>query len=95
MRLLVLGGTTFAGRAVVEAAIARGWAVTTFNRGRGAWAHPEAERILGDRLDPATFAPLAQGEWDAVVDTWQGAPSATAAHLRRRSGPNRRIRVAQ
>jgi nucleoside-diphosphate-sugar epimerase len=79
MRLLVLGGTTFAGRAVVEAAIARGWAVTTFNRGRAPWSHPEAERILGDRLDPATFAPLGRGEWDAVVDTWQGAPSATAA----------------
>jgi 2'-hydroxyisoflavone reductase len=79
MRLLVLGGTTFAGRAVVEAAVARGWAVTTFNRGRGAWAHPAAERILGDRLDPATFAPLKRGAWDAVVDTWQGAPSATVA----------------
>jgi 2'-hydroxyisoflavone reductase len=79
MRLLVLGGTTFAGRAVVEAAIARGWAVTTFNRGRGTWSHPAAEHILGDRLDPATFAPLAHAEWDAVVDTWQGAPSATAA----------------
>jgi 2'-hydroxyisoflavone reductase len=79
MRLLVLGGTTFAGRAVVEAAVARGWTVTTFNRGRGAWAHPDAERIVGDRLDPATFAPLERGTWDAVLDTWQGAPSATEA----------------
>lgn len=79
MRLLVLGGTTFAGRAAVEAAVARGWAVTTFNRGRGAWAHPAAERILGDRLDPSTFAPLERGTWDAVLDTWSGAPSATAA----------------
>jgi 2'-hydroxyisoflavone reductase len=79
MRLLMLGGTTFAGRAVVEEAVDRGWAVTTFNRGRGAWAHPAAERITGDRLDPATFAPLAQGRWDVVVDTWQGAPAATAA----------------
>lgn len=79
MRLLVLGGTTFAGRAVVEAAVARGWTVTTFNRGRGAWAHPAAERILGDRLDPATFAPLRRRTWDAVLDTWSGAPSATEA----------------
>ncbi|MEU6147976.1 hypothetical protein ABZ848_47530, partial [Streptomyces sp. NPDC047081] len=34
MRLLVLGGTEFAGRAVVEAALGRGWDVTVFNRGR-------------------------------------------------------------
>jgi nucleoside-diphosphate-sugar epimerase len=79
MRLLVLGGTTFAGRAVVEAAVARGWAVTTFNRGRGAWAHSGVERITGDRTRPETFGPLEAGEWDAVVDTWSGDPAATRA----------------
>jgi nucleoside-diphosphate-sugar epimerase len=77
--LLVLGGTAFAGRAVVEEAVGRGWAVTTFNRGRGAWAHPDVERITGDRLEPATHAPLAGRDWDLVVDTWSGAPSATRA----------------
>ncbi|MGW2713528.1 NAD-dependent epimerase/dehydratase family protein, partial [Streptomyces sp. NPDC001356] len=34
MRLLVLGGTEFVGRAVVEAALRRGWEVTVFHRGR-------------------------------------------------------------
>jgi 2'-hydroxyisoflavone reductase len=34
MRLLMLGGTEFAGRAVVEAALGRGWEVTVLNRGR-------------------------------------------------------------
>lgn len=34
MRLLVLGGTAFVGRAVVGAALGQGWDVTTFNRGR-------------------------------------------------------------
>jgi len=76
MRLLVLGGTSFVGRAVVEDAVARGWRVTTFNRGRGGWAHPAAERILGDRLAPATLAPLAARDWDLVLDTWSGAPRA-------------------
>ncbi|MGW4800681.1 NAD-dependent epimerase/dehydratase family protein, partial [Nonomuraea sp. NPDC004297] len=33
MRLLVLGGTGFVGRVVVEEALATGWEVTTFNRG--------------------------------------------------------------
>jgi nucleoside-diphosphate-sugar epimerase len=80
MRLLMLGGTAFVGRAVVEDAVARGWEVATFNRGRGAWAHPDAERLTGDRLDPASYAPLlAQRDWDVVVDTWSGAPEATRA----------------
>lgn len=34
MRLLMLGGTEFVGRAVTEAALARGWDVTVFHRGR-------------------------------------------------------------
>ncbi|BCJ60638.1 hypothetical protein Jiend_40600 [Micromonospora endophytica] len=33
MRLLVLGGTWFVGYAIVTAAVAAGWEVTTFNRG--------------------------------------------------------------
>ncbi len=48
MRLLVLGGTEFAGRAVVEAALARGWEVTVFHRGRHA-APDGVRRLLGDR----------------------------------------------
>ena len=32
----MLGGTEFAGRAVVEAALGRGWDVTVFHRGRHA-----------------------------------------------------------
>ncbi|MDF3147745.1 NAD-dependent epimerase/dehydratase family protein, partial [Streptomyces sp. T21Q-yed] len=48
MRLLVLGGTEFAGRAVVEAALGRGWDVTVFNRGRH--EPPAGVRLLrGDR----------------------------------------------
>ncbi|MFC4035728.1 hypothetical protein ACFO3J_30285 [Streptomyces polygonati] len=34
MKLLVLGGTWFLGKAVAEGAIARGWTVSAFNRGR-------------------------------------------------------------
>ncbi|MGW3013876.1 NAD-dependent epimerase/dehydratase family protein [Streptomyces sp. NPDC001219] len=75
MRLLMLGGTEFVGRAVVEAALARGWQVTVFHRGKH--APPEGVTALhGDRGDAAGLAALEQGEWDAVVDTWSGAPSA-------------------
>ena len=75
-RLLVLGGSSFVGRALVEDGVARGWDVTTFNRGLRGWAHPDAEHLQGDRLRPADLAPLAARDWDVVADTWSGAPRA-------------------
>jgi 2'-hydroxyisoflavone reductase len=79
MELLVLGGTEFVGRAVVEDALRRGWGVTVFHRGR----HPAPEGAAvrtGDR--EGDLAALATGEWDAVVDTWSGAPAAVTAAAR-------------
>ena len=68
MRLLVLGGTSFVGRAVVEHALASGHELTLFSRGRtGAALFPEVERRTGDR-DSGDYAGLAGGAWDAVVD---------------------------
>ena len=78
MRLLVLGGTEFVGRAVTEAALARGWEVTVFHRGRHA-APPGATVLRGDRAVPGGLAALEQGTWDAVVDTWSDAPAAVRA----------------
>ncbi|MFC8669177.1 NAD-dependent epimerase/dehydratase family protein [Streptomyces sp. NPDC057199] len=75
MRLLMLGGTEFVGRAVVEAALARGWDVTVFHRGRH--EPPAGVRSLhGDRTAPDGLAALAgtEEEWDVVVDTWSAAP---------------------
>ncbi|MDX3513351.1 NAD-dependent epimerase/dehydratase family protein [Streptomyces caniscabiei] len=85
MRLLMLGGTEFVGRAVVESAVARGWEVTVFHRGRH--APPAGVRsLLGDRTAPDGLAALAEastagsgsggGGWDVVVDTWSAAPRA-------------------
>ncbi|MFE0475711.1 SDR family oxidoreductase [Streptomyces sp. NPDC058947] len=90
MRLLVLGGTEFAGRAVVEAALARGWEVTVFHRGRHE-APPGVRSLHGDRTAPGGLAALAgdAGAWDAVVDTWSAAPRAVrdaARLLRDRAG---------
>ncbi|MHC3472496.1 SDR family oxidoreductase [Streptomyces sp. 7R007] len=73
MRLLVLGGTEFVGRAVVEAALGRGWEVTVFNRGRHQ-PPPGVRALRGDRTAPGGLAALAEGTWDAVVDTWSAAP---------------------
>ncbi|WP_157970673.1 NAD-dependent epimerase/dehydratase family protein [Nakamurella deserti] len=68
MRLLVLGGTVFLGRHVVDAALAHGHDVTIFHRGR----HPAPRaadvcEALGDRT--AGFAALAGRDFDAVIDT--------------------------
>jgi 2'-hydroxyisoflavone reductase len=66
VKLLVLGGTEFLGRALVESALARGREVTLFNRGRtNPKLFPEAEKLRGDRA----VDPLPSGRWDAVVDT--------------------------
>ncbi|MFC8585991.1 NAD-dependent epimerase/dehydratase family protein [Streptomyces sp. NPDC057217] len=76
MKLLMLGGTEFVGRAVVEDALDRGWEVTVFHRGRHA-PPPGVRSLLGDRTaGPEGLAALAGGSWDAVVDTWSAAPSA-------------------
>lgn len=78
MRLLILGGTEFVGRAVAEAATARGWRVTVFHRGRHE-APAGVTSLHGERTAPDGLAALAEGTWDAVVDTWSAAPSAVLA----------------
>lgn len=81
MRILILGGTEFVGRAVAEEAVGRGWDVTVFNRGRH--TAPAGVTVLhGDRTGDGGLAALADGTWDAVVDTWSGAPRAVRASAR-------------
>ncbi|MFF4246414.1 NAD-dependent epimerase/dehydratase family protein [Streptomyces sp. NPDC001822] len=86
MRLLMLGGTEFVGRAVTDAALGRGWDVTVFHRGR----HPApggVRTLTGDRTAGAVgLAALAGGTWDLVVDTWSGAPSAVRDAARALAG---------
>ncbi|WP_437939579.1 SDR family oxidoreductase [Sorangium sp. So ce341] len=69
--LLILGGTGFLGPAVVEAAKARGYTVTLFNRGKTRpHLFPDIEKLHGDR-DPNKgdgLKALAGRAWDAVID---------------------------
>jgi 2'-hydroxyisoflavone reductase len=68
VKLLVLGGTKFLGRAVAEAALDRGHDVTLFNRGRtNPEVFPEVEKLRGDR--DGDLSALSGRSWDAVVDT--------------------------
>jgi 2'-hydroxyisoflavone reductase len=68
MRILVLGGTAFVGRAIVQDAVATGAEVTLFGRGKtGTELFPGLTRLIGDR-DTGDYAALRDGDWDAVVD---------------------------
>jgi 2'-hydroxyisoflavone reductase len=67
VKLLVLGGTLFVGRHVVEAALERGHEVTLFNRGKtNPDLFPEAEHLRGDR--ERDLSPLMGTNPDVVVD---------------------------
>jgi 2'-hydroxyisoflavone reductase len=70
VKLLVLGGTKFLGRAVVTAALQAGHEVTLFNRGlQDRSAFEGVEQVHGDRTTAEGRAKLAGRAWDAAVDT--------------------------
>ena len=78
MKLLVLGGTKFLGRAAVEAALAGGHWVTLFNRGEtNPGLFPETEKLRGDRT--AYLSALKGRDWDAVLDPSGYLPSVVRA----------------
>ncbi|HWB66240.1 MAG TPA: NAD-dependent epimerase/dehydratase family protein [Mycobacteriales bacterium] len=80
MRLLVLGGSQFVGRAVVEEALARGADVTTVSRGASGEPPAGVTWLPADRTEPAQLqAALRDGSWDAVIDTWSGESAAVEA----------------
>ncbi len=87
MRLLVLGGTKFLGRAAVAEALARGHEVTLFNRGEtNPGLFPEAEKLRGDR--DGDLSALEGRVWDAVIDPSGFVPRVVraSAELLRGSG---------
>jgi 2'-hydroxyisoflavone reductase len=82
MRLLVIGGSVFLGQAFVHEALARGWDVTTFNRGRSGTDVSGVTAVQGDREQQADLDRLAQaGPWDAVVDVCGYTPRVVGASV--------------
>lgn len=78
MRILVLGGTLFYGRHFTELALRQGHEVTLFTRGlHNADLFEGAERRQGDR--DGGLAALAEGTWDAVLDTCGYVPRVVGA----------------
>ena len=77
MDLLVLGGTSFAGRHVVEHALAQGHTVTVFHRGRtNPDLFPTVRTLHGDRTSGDYEALNGAGPFDAVVDMCAYVPRA-------------------
>jgi nucleoside-diphosphate-sugar epimerase len=84
MRLLVLGGTVFLGRAVARQAIAAGHDVTCAARGASGQPVDGARFIRVDRNDPAGLDAV-PGEFDAVVDVARH-PTQVASAVRALAG---------
>lgn len=80
MRLVVLGGTRFVGRAICQAAYRRGYDVVVFNRGLSGPPPRGALAVRGDRTTIADLRALARlvderGGADIVIDPACYAPS--------------------
>lgn len=80
MRLIVLGGTHFVGRAICEAAYRRGYDVVVFNRGKSGPPPRGSLAVRGDRTVVADLRSLARlvderGGADIVIDPACYAPS--------------------
>ena len=68
MNILIIGGTRFVGRHLVDSALARGHQITLFNRGKSnPDLFPDIETVIGDREHD--IAKLSERNWDAVIDT--------------------------
>ncbi|MFC0270809.1 SDR family oxidoreductase [Metabacillus herbersteinensis] len=72
MKVLILGGTRFLGKALVKEALKRGHEITLFNRGTNKEMFPEVEQLIGDRDGDVSL--LENRKWDVVMDTCGFAP---------------------
>jgi nucleoside-diphosphate-sugar epimerase len=80
VKLLLLGGPKFLGRAIADEALERGHELTFFNGNRtNPELYPEVERLIGDRA--GDLVPLRGRTWDAVIDTCGYVPHVVSASL--------------
>ncbi|MHA2099315.1 MAG: NAD-dependent epimerase/dehydratase family protein [Candidatus Kariarchaeaceae archaeon] len=67
MDILIIGGTKFLGRALVDIALEKGHNLTLFNRGQtNPDLYPDIEQIKGDR--DGEISNLGNRKWDVVID---------------------------
>jgi nucleoside-diphosphate-sugar epimerase len=89
MRILVIGGTLFIGRAIVERLVTRGHDVTVLHRRGDHDLGPQVRNIQADRSDLAAVSRhIRDGGFDAVFDTaydWQNGTTAEQVEATARS----------
>lgn len=82
MNLLILGGTQFLGRHIVEAAIQKSHNITLLNRGK---SNPDLftdlNCIRGDRNDEKVLKELQSQKWDCVIDCCGYQPDSVSKSL--------------
>jgi 2'-hydroxyisoflavone reductase len=88
--ILVLGGTSFLGPAVVRAAVIAGHRVTLFNRGMtNPELFPFLEKLRGLRSPTApeeNWAAVGSRRFDAIIDVWPSDPALAESAARRLRG---------
>ncbi|KAK0654769.1 reductase [Cercophora newfieldiana] len=78
LNILILGGTSFLGPHLITALLSSNHTITLLNRGTKP-APPGTTQLIGDRLSPdggLSAITSSNLTFDAVIDTWSGAPSA-------------------
>jgi nucleoside-diphosphate-sugar epimerase len=68
MRLLILGGTNFVGRATAADALGRGHEVTCLARGTKGAPPDGVRHVVADRTVSGAYDEVAGERWDAVID---------------------------
>ena len=80
MKILILGGTQFIGRHLVQSTLAGGHEVTLFNRGKtGPELFPTTEKLIGNRDNDLNA--LRGRVWDAVLDVTGYLPAQVNASV--------------
>jgi nucleoside-diphosphate-sugar epimerase len=90
VKILVMGGTRFVGKPLVEQLIASGHALTLFTRGRNA-VPAGVEHLVGDRTDPASLDQLRGRRFEVIVDSSGRTLSDSSAVIERTGAPSQRF----
>lgn len=70
MNILIIGGTKFLGRYLVESAKRKNFNITLFNRGlTNPGLFKDVETIIGNRENDQDLEKLKDRDWDVVIDT--------------------------